>query len=73
MDIYTAIARITVESLTIANGMRNHLVNMPANASGPLDGNITMTTTGLQFVEQVAGVAVGAGNILCNMFGALFP
>jgi hypothetical protein len=73
MDIYTAIARITVESLTIANEMLSGLVNMPANASGPLDGNITMTSSGFQFVQQMASVAVGAGNILCDVFGTLFP
>jgi len=73
MDIYTAIVRITVESLAVANGMLDSLVNLPANASGPLDPNITMTDSGLQFVESVAGAAVGAGNILCDMFQTLFP
>jgi hypothetical protein len=62
-----------VESLAVANGMLGSIVNMPANAAGPLDANITMTSSGLQFVESVAGAALGAGNILCNMFGALFP
>ena len=72
MDIYTAIARITVESLAVANGMLSSLVNMPANTTGPLDPNITLTNSGLQLVERVAGAATGAANILCDMFGALF-
>jgi hypothetical protein len=73
MDIYTAIARITVQSLALANGMLGSIVNMPANATGPLDPGITVTNSGLQFVESVAGAAVGAANILCDMFGTLFP
>ena len=73
MDIYTAIVRIIVELLAVANGMLSSVVHMPANASGPLDPNITMTSSGLHLVESIAGTAVGAGNILCDMFGALFP
>ena len=73
LDIYTAIVRIMVESLAVANGMLGSMVNMPANTAGPLDANITMTSSGLQFVESIAGTAVGAGKILCDMFGALFP
>jgi hypothetical protein len=73
MDIYTVIARVTVESLAIANGMLGSIVNMPANATGPLDTNITITSSGLQFVDRIAGAAVGAASIMCDMFGALFP
>jgi hypothetical protein len=72
MDIYTVTVRLIAESLTVINGTLSHLVNMPANASGPLDPNITMTDSGLLFVQRIAGAAVGAANILCDMFEALF-
>jgi hypothetical protein len=73
MDIYTVVVRVIAESLAVANETLNNLVDMPANASGPLDPSITMTDSGLQFIGSVAGAAVGAGQILCDMFQALFP
>jgi hypothetical protein len=72
MDIYTAITRIIVESLAVANGTLSTLVSLPANASGPLDSNITLTGPGAQFVGDIAVTAIRAGNILCDMFEALF-
>jgi hypothetical protein len=48
------------------------LVNLPANVSGPLDPNATLTDPGTQFVEQIAAAATKASDILCDMFGALF-
>jgi hypothetical protein len=72
MDIYTVFVRLVAESLALTNGTLANLVNMPENATGPLDPNITLTTSGLQFVQQVAGAAIGVGNTLCDMFEALF-
>jgi hypothetical protein len=72
MDIYTAITRIIVESLAVASGTLSTLVTLPANATGPLDSNITLTDPGAQFVKDIAVAAIRAGNILCDMFEALF-
>jgi hypothetical protein len=72
LDIYDALARIMVESLAVANGGLSHLVNLPANASGPLDPSITLTGSGGQLVQDIAAAVIGAGNILCDMMGALF-
>ena len=73
MDIYTAIVRLITESLAVQNGILNHLVSLPVNATEPLDPNITLTGSGLQFLEDIAVAATRAGDILCDMFQALFP
>jgi len=72
MDIYTVIVRLLAESMAVANGTLANLVNMPANATGALDPAITTTTSGTVFVQQIAGAAIGAANILCDMLEALF-
>lgn len=72
MDIYTAIGRVIIELLAVTNGTLGHLVNLPANASGPLDANASLTDSGTQFVEQIAAAAIKASDILCNIFEALF-
>lgn len=72
MDIYTAIVRIVVELLTVSNGILSHMVNLPANASGPLDPDITLTDSGVQLVQNLAITATRASDILCDMFEALF-
>lgn len=72
MDIYTVTVRLIVECLAVAQDTLGNLVYMPENATGPLDSGITLTGSGLRFVEQIAGAATGAGNILCDMFEALF-
>jgi hypothetical protein len=72
MDVYTAIARIIAESLAVGNGILSHLINMPANASGPLDPNITLTGSGLEFISDIAVAATKASSIMSTTFAALF-
>ena len=72
MDIYTAIFRLIAESLAIQNGILNHLVSLPSNVTGPLDPNITLTSSGLQFVRDIAVAATRAGDMLCDVFQVLF-
>jgi hypothetical protein len=72
MDIYTAIARLFAESLAIGNGILAHLVSVPVNASGPLDPNITLTTSGADLVSDLWAAATMATSILSSMFGSLF-
>ena len=72
MAIYDAIFNIAAASLTLSNGLLAQWVSIPANASGPLDPNITMTAPGAELVRHVAAAAVNASNILCNVFEVLF-
>ena len=73
MDIYTAVVRLIAGSLAVQDGILNYLVSLPVNATGPLDPNITLSGSGLQFVEDIAVAATRSGDILCDMFQALFP
>lgn len=65
MTIYDAIVRIMAEALTLSNAVFFHLVSMPANATGPLDPNITLTETGTNLVQYLQSSAAQAGNIVC--------
>jgi hypothetical protein len=72
MDIYTATTRIVAEVLALSHGLLGYLVNLPSNASGPLDPNATLTAGGSHLVQHMAAAGVNAANILCDMFEALF-
>jgi len=72
VDIYTVIARIIMDSLAIANGTLRQMINLPANSSGPLDPNITLTNSGVEFVNHIAAAAAQASSILCDTLEALF-
>ncbi len=72
MDIYTAIARLFAESLTIGNGILGHLVSLPVNATGPLDPNITLTSSGADLVSDLWAASTMATSILSSMLGSLF-
>ena len=72
MTIYDAIIRITAEALALSNAVLAHWISIPANASGPLDPNITLTETGTDLVQYLASSAVHTGNIVCVVLDALF-
>ena len=72
MDIYTAMTNIVVEVLAVSRGLLSHLVTLPANTSGPLDPNATLTGAGSSLVQDIATAALNTANILCDTFEALF-
>ena len=72
MTIYDAIIRMMAEALALSNAVLAHWVSMPANATGPLDPNITLTETGTDLVQYLQSSAVQAGDIVCVVVDALF-
>lgn len=72
MTIYDAVVRMLAETLALGNAVLSHWVSMPANASGPLDPNITLTQTGTDLVDYMASSAIHWGHILCVILDALF-
>ena len=73
MDIYTLLTYILGKVLALTNGTLGEWVNVPANATGPLDPNITMTTSGTDLVGSIATLAVSLGDILSTIAHTLFP
>ena len=72
MTIYDAIVRMMAEALALSNAVLAHWVSMPANATGPLDPNITLTETGTDLVQYLQSAAVQAGDIVCVVVNSLF-
>jgi len=72
VTIYDAMIRILAEALALGNGVVSHWVSVPANASGPLDPNITLTQTGTDLVNYIASWSVHSSDILCVILDALF-
>lgn len=72
MDIYDLFINIIVQVLHSANDTLGKWVNIPANATGPLDANITLTTSGTELVSNIATYAIGFANRLVTIFETLF-
>lgn len=72
MDIYDLFVNIMAQVLALTNGTLIHWVNVPANATGPLDPNITLTTAGSGLVESIAKLAVSLGDFLSTVVQTLF-
>jgi len=73
MDIYDLLINILAEVLALTNGTLSNWVNVPANATGPLDPNITLTTCGTDLVEYIGTLAIEATNFLSTVAMTLFP
>jgi hypothetical protein len=73
MYIYDLLINILAQILALTNGTLGNWVNMPANATGPLDPNITLTTCGADLVENIAKLAVSLGDILSTIVHTMFP
>jgi len=73
MDIYTLLTYILGKLLALTNSTLGEWVNVPANATGPLDPNTTLTTGGTDLVGYIATLATEAVNILCTIVRTLFP
>ena len=65
MTIYEAIIRIMAEALSLSNAVFARWVSMPANATGPLDPNITLTQTGTDLVQYLLSSAVHTSDMVC--------
>ena len=72
MAIYDAILRIVTEALALSNAVLAHWVSMPANATGPLDPNVTLTSTGTDLVKYLQSSVVRTSDIVCVVLDALF-
>jgi len=57
MNIYEILISIAVQLLELSNAALNIWMDVPQNATGPMDANITLTTTGTTFVENIASAA----------------
>lgn len=73
MIIYDLLINILAQVLALTNGTLGNWVNVSANATGPLDPNITLTTAGSGLVESIAKLAVSLGDILSTIVQTLFP
>jgi hypothetical protein len=73
MVIYDLFIRMMAEVLALTNATLGSWVNMPANATGPLDPNITLTTCGADLVENIAKLAVSLGDFLSTIVHTMFP
>ena len=71
MEIGGLIRTVIAQFLTLAEGILENWVNVTANASGPLDPNITLTSSGNALAESIATVAVRAADIMYTIFEAL--
>lgn len=72
MSIYDTIVRMMAEALALSNAVLAHWVIMPANATGPLDPNITLTATGTDLAQYLQSSVVHTSNIVCLVLDALF-
>ena len=72
MNIYDLLMDILAEVLSLTEDTLDNWVNVPANAAGPLDSNITLTAVGSGLVESLAKLAVSLGDFLSNIVQALF-
>lgn len=72
MDITELMVRILVEAVTIGNGVLSAWVELPANATGPLDPNATLTASGSDLVGYIASALVRASDIMCVAVDTLF-
>lgn len=58
MSFPSLLIAFLADFLAFADGYLGMWVNMPANVSGPLDPNITLTGPGVELVHQLAQVAI---------------
>lgn len=58
--------------LALANQTMSQWMVIPANATGPLDPNITLTSEGFNIVLQIANLAVALSNVLGEALEVLF-
>ena len=72
MTIIETFVRIFAEALVIGNGILDAWVDLPANAVGPLDPNVTVSGSGSDLVGYLASSAVIASEILADVVSALF-
>ncbi len=72
MSITDSFVRILAEALTVGNGIMNAFVNLPTNAAGPLDPDITVRASGNELVTYLASSALKASDMICVVFSALF-
>jgi hypothetical protein len=72
VTIYDAIVRIMAEALALSNAVLAQWVTIPANATGPLDPNITLTQTGTDLVKYLVSSATHSSDIMCVILDALF-
>jgi len=66
------LVRILAEALVIGNGVLGAWVDLPANAAGPLDRNVTVSGSGSDLIGYLASSAVIASEIVCTVMNALF-
>lgn len=59
MTIDEIIIRIALQILEVSHAILNTWVDVPQNATGPMDTNITLTTAGTTLVENIASAANG--------------
>jgi hypothetical protein len=72
MNIYDLFINIMAQVLALANGTLGEWVNVPSNATGPLDANITLTVCGTDLVGNIATFAIEFANLVVTIFGTLF-
>ena len=72
MDIYDLLIQNLGSVLALANQTMSFWIDLPANATGPLDPGITLTSAGSQFVGLIVDTAIGVSNIIAEATAILF-
>jgi hypothetical protein len=73
MSFVDLIVTLIADSLAGINAWLSSYVNMPANATGPLDPNITLTPLGTDFVLQMARAAIAWSGTIAGTLDRLVP
>lgn len=72
MDIYDLLIQNLGMWLAIAHQTMSYWIDMPANATGPLDPSISLTNAGFNVVREIAGAAVQLSQALVDFVNTLF-
>ena len=73
MEIYDSYVNILEQALLAAGHILDLWVNIPVNATGPLDPNVALTDSGATLVQNLASIALSTSSTLCVIFSGLFP
>jgi len=72
MDIYQVLINIFAEVLALANGALTQWVNVTGNVTGPLDPDVTFSSSGTAMVSSMASVVIETSKVIAAFFEILF-
>ena len=72
MDMYDVIIQNLGAFLAMVNQTMSHWIDLPANATGPLDPSITLTAEGVGITHNIAFGAIQFSIMICQALDAMF-